>query len=145
MALSEEQRRWPVCRVDELVLAQTGVTAAALPLLQLLGSLCFLDVRRARRSRNTPVGAARTMLAPGCLAMRLPRSCRNLPLAVTHSHLHHHFRVSAHTSWSLLKLPCVASSRGLYSYTSEKRPTHGWHHRYFLMSSSICIGVVLEP
>ena len=46
-----------MCRVEELVLAGTGVTAAALPLLQLLGSLRFLDVRRARGSQNTHVGA----------------------------------------------------------------------------------------
>lgn len=80
-----------MCRVEELVLAGTGVTAAVLPLLQLLGSLRFLDVRRARRSRNTHVGAAATILAPGCLAGRLPRGCRNLSRAVTHSHVHHPF------------------------------------------------------
>ncbi|KAK9826361.1 hypothetical protein WJX81_002113 [Elliptochloris bilobata] len=45
MALSEEQRCWPVCRVEDLVLTGTRVTAAALPLLHQLGGLRFLDVR----------------------------------------------------------------------------------------------------
>lgn len=44
-ALTEEQRRWPACQIEELSLEGTCVTAAALPLLQRLGALRFLDLR----------------------------------------------------------------------------------------------------
>ncbi len=49
-ALTDEQRSWPECRIEELVLEGTRLTAASLPLLQHLSGLRFLDLRCAAPS-----------------------------------------------------------------------------------------------
>jgi hypothetical protein len=131
-ALTEEQRSWPECQIEELVLEGTRVTAASLPLLPHLSGLRFLDLRCAAPSLCPhQVQHARCWQCVAC------KSSSRLVVEVVTERTHNACR--SHIQKTRL------GSVGPPQAHPSAGPMHSFLHKSFWMSPSICSGVVLEP